>query len=265
MKKELTLKDVQNITAEMLRKINEISENNGLRYYLVCGSVLGAVRHGGPIPWDYDVDITVPLPELQHFCDVMSKNLEGTNYRVVMPGDMSIKDNITTFPRITLRNVNPRLMHIDVFPQIGTAESEDEQTKFQNKLTIVKTRYRDKRMAYSTSGGLARRVKYMLMRFQLRKVDADHELKLFQKLCRKYPYEKSSYVTNPCGRYGVKNVVPKEFFGNPRRIKYLDMLLPVPEMTEEYLMHYYKDYMKYPPQKEIDKMMKYKVRLEEDK
>ena len=41
------------------------------------------------------------------------------------------------------------------------------------------------------------------------------------------------------------------------------MLLPVPEHTEEYLTHYYKDYMKYPPQEEIDKMMKYTVVLED--
>jgi hypothetical protein len=94
-------------------------------------------------------------------------------------------------------------------------------------------------------------------------VDSDKELAEFQQLCARYPHGEAEFVTNPCGKYGTKNIVPKAWFGTPRRIPYLDMLLPVPEHTEEYLTHYYKDYMKYPPQEEIDRMMKYKVVLED--
>ena len=76
--------------------------------------------------------------------------------------------------------------------------------------------------------------------------------------------EKAEFVTNPCGHYGTKNIVPKEYFGTPKRVEYLDMLLPVPEKTEEYLKHYYGDYTKYPPQKQISKMETYTVVLEDE-
>ena len=47
MSRVLSLKEVQDYSTEMLRAIDEISTRRNLRYYLVCGSVLGAVRHGG--------------------------------------------------------------------------------------------------------------------------------------------------------------------------------------------------------------------------
>ena len=263
MGRVLSLKEVQDYSTEMLRTIDGINTRRGLRYYLVCGSVLGAVRHGGPIPWDYDVDITVPLPELNHFCNVLEEELADTPYRVVRPGDTSVPNNITTFPRVTMKNVNPRKMHIDIFPQIGITSDAEEQVRFTQRLTAVKTLYRDKQVSRTNTGEWWKRLGKIAMRVKLAGVDSEKELAEFQSLCAKYPYDEAEYVTNPCGKYGTKNIVPKAFFGTPRRIPYLDMLLPVPEKTEEYLTHYYKDYMKYPPQEEIDRMMKYTVVLED--
>jgi lipopolysaccharide cholinephosphotransferase len=225
--------------------------------------VLGAVRHGGPIPWDYDVDITVPLPELAHFCDVLEEEFVDTPYRVVRPGDKSVPNNITTFPRVTMKKINPRKMHIDIFPQIGITSDPEEQVRFTQKLTEVKTLYRDKQVAYTNTGEWWKRLGKLAMRVKLASVDADKTLETFRQLCATYPHGEAEYVTNPCGKYGTKNIVLKSWFGTPRRIPYLDMLLPVPEHTEEYLTHYYKDYMKYPPQEEIDKMMQYTVTLED--
>jgi lipopolysaccharide cholinephosphotransferase len=263
MSKILNLQQVQEMETEMLRCIDQICVDHDLRYYLVCGSVLGAVRHKGPIPWDYDVDITVPLPELPNFCKIMEKELSGTSYRIVMPGDMREKNNITTFPRITLKGINPRKMHIDVFPQIGITDNQNEQVEFVEQLTKAKTLYRDKRVAYTDTGEWWKRLaKQTIMRFKLRNVNAEQQLEKFNTLCSKYPYEEAEFVTNPCGHYGVKNIVPKSYFGTPKRVPYLDMMLPVPERTEEYLIHYYKDYMKYPPQNQIDQMMAYTVILE---
>ena len=263
MSRVLDLKQVQDYSTEMLRAVDEVSARRGLRYYLVCGSVLGAVRHGGPIPWDYDVDITVPLPELAHFCDVLDEEFANTPYRVVRPGDKSVENNITTFPRVTLKQVNPRKMHIDIFPQIGITADPEEQARFTQALTTLRDRYRDKQVAYTHNGEWWKQLGKLAMRVKLAGVDSEKALAELHQLWGKYPYGESEFVTNPCGKYGTKNIVPKSFFGTPRRIPYLDMLLPVPERTEEYLTHYYKDYMKYPPQEEIDRMMKYTVVLED--
>jgi len=265
MKKVLGMQEIQRIETEMLRVIDGICTRHNITYYLVCGSVLGAIRHGGPIPWDYDVDITVPLPELPRFVDVMKTELQDTAYRILVPGDMSDKNNITTFPRIGIKGVNPRKIHVDVFPQIGITGDEQEQIRFTEILTKVKTQYRDKRVAYTTTGEWWKRIaKCVWLRSKTSTINAEKKLEEFQELCQKYPHETAEFVTNPCGHYGVKNIVPKTYFGTPKRVPYLDMMLPVPEKTEEYLVHYYKEYMKYPAQSHIDKMMEYTVEMEEE-
>ena len=59
----LTMKDTQQIALEILHTVAQICEEQKLRYYLVYGTLIGAVRHHGFIPWDDDVDIMMPRPD----------------------------------------------------------------------------------------------------------------------------------------------------------------------------------------------------------
>ena len=61
MKKELSLKKVQKISLEILKVVADICEEKGFRYFLVYGTLIGAIRHKGFIPWDDDVDIMMPF------------------------------------------------------------------------------------------------------------------------------------------------------------------------------------------------------------
>ena len=61
--KELTMKETQSISLEILHTIAEICEQQQLRYALIYGTLIGAVRHHGYIPWDDDVDIMMPRPD----------------------------------------------------------------------------------------------------------------------------------------------------------------------------------------------------------
>ena len=65
--KKLNLKDIQQIELSMLLVIDEFCRQQGLRYYLVGGTLLGAIRHKGFIPWDDDVDIMIPAEQIERF------------------------------------------------------------------------------------------------------------------------------------------------------------------------------------------------------
>lgn len=59
----ITIQQTQRISLEILHTIASICEENGFRYYLIYGTLIGAVRHHGYIPWDDDVDIMMPRPD----------------------------------------------------------------------------------------------------------------------------------------------------------------------------------------------------------
>lgn len=67
MKKRILLEEKRAIQIEMLKEIHEFCVTNEIRYSLAFGTLLGAVRHKGFIPWDDDVDIIMPLPDLLRF------------------------------------------------------------------------------------------------------------------------------------------------------------------------------------------------------
>ena len=264
MKRIIRIEEIQTLETNMLRCVDSICKKKNIKYFLVCGSVLGAIRHKGPIPWDFDVDITVPLPELHEFCEIMKTELKETEFRILIPGEDDDKNNITTFPRIAYKKINPRKLHIDVFPQIGISDNPEEQVVHTELLTKLKTDYRDKKVSQTETGEWWKRIaKKTNLKLKTRKVNASKTLNEFYRECAKYPYQESTYVTNPCGHYGTKNILPKSFFGEPKRVEYLDMMLPVPEKSEEYLQHYYKNYMLYSSKEEINKMMQYTIEIEE--
>ena len=59
---DITLRKIQMIQLEMLQEVDRICQKCGIRYNIIAGTLLGAVRHGGYIPWDDDADIAMLRP-----------------------------------------------------------------------------------------------------------------------------------------------------------------------------------------------------------
>ena len=64
---ELSLREVQLASLEILRKIDAVCSQEGIRYWAMYGTLIGAVRHHGFIPWDDDLDIAMPRPDYEKF------------------------------------------------------------------------------------------------------------------------------------------------------------------------------------------------------
>ena len=69
-------KKVWRIELDLAEQLRRICEKNGITYYATGGTLLGAVRHQGFIPWDDDMDFVMPYPEFQKFCQVAASELE---------------------------------------------------------------------------------------------------------------------------------------------------------------------------------------------
>ena len=64
---------IHTVELDMLKAVAHLCEDHGLRYSIYCGTLLGAVRHKGFIPWDDDVDIAMPLKDFRRFKKVVHK------------------------------------------------------------------------------------------------------------------------------------------------------------------------------------------------
>ena len=110
--------------SEMLKTVAEICEKNNIRWYMAYGSTLGAIRHGGPIPWDYDIDIYVPECDLDTFLSAMKRELPSKYWVDYREG----RGPYRAFPRIGLTGYETEILHIDVY-RLGGLPDDPKKLK----------------------------------------------------------------------------------------------------------------------------------------
>lgn len=248
---KLTIKEVQAYVIGIMKATVEICERNKITCYCQAGTVLGAVRHSGQIPWDYDADLIVPENELDRFIECMVRELPQEYY--VGFFSQSPKD-LRAFPRIGMRGFSTETLHVDIFRLIGLPDDRQEQEALLNEIK----EYRSKNLAMQLpfrsllrTHGLRMALKKLLLVLTPR----DRYVKKIDEACKRYPFEKAKYVANPFGRYGTKNIFEKSVYGEGQMHQFEDFQVRIPSQVDFYLKQYYKDYMKLPPEEERKKEM----------
>ena len=112
----------------ILKDVIKVLEKNNLEYFISFGTLLGAVRHGGLIPWDTDTDIIIPDNKKEEYINILQKELSNKYYIK----ERKEKDVIGSVIRVNLSNVNT--LHLDLFTYFG----EDNNLVFDKKVTIPK-------------------------------------------------------------------------------------------------------------------------------
>lgn len=248
-KRELTLEERKSLQLEMLNEIDAFCRANDIKYSLSCGTLIGAVRHHGFIPWDDDVDITMLYPDILRFRSIFkSDNLAYhdidycPNYGFHFSRIVSKK----TFSKIGFRESSG--VCIDLYPII-------ECTNDLEKIHILLKR---------GSLLLNKRLSYLRWNSRLKKYTPFSSLPGYKKAMRDYyEFMVNEIQTIGGGCYyqmggpliGEKN----DFFHNMWSFNPLDKLIEVqfensffliPARYDEFLTIRYGDYMQLPPKEE---------------
>ena len=259
---KINIKQIQSVENEMLKETIDILNRHGITYYMCCGSVLGAIRHGGPIPWDTDMDLLIPLPMLEDARNYLEKELSS---RFCIDDLRNNKGYKNLFPRVAMPHTSSDTLHIDLFPIMGLPDEREEQLKICKKLakrqdTFIRYKhYRQNIVSPNPIKNLiGKTIELFCSPFSKKRLT-----KQYYKIISKYPYESSRYVMNACGHYGAKNIFEKEVFGEPVWKKYCDFEVPLPNQWDFYLKRYYKEYMNLPPEEERNFWLAFELSIDE--
>lgn len=235
------MEENQKIELEMMKAIHRICTKHRLPYSLAFGSVLGAVRHQGFIPWDDDIDLMVGIHVYDRFCRILQERLPFP-YRLysrdTTPGYEFL------FARVGLEEVSHKDVYIDLFPMVGVPASPLGRRCFVWLAYLVYRGYFfkhiDPAVNYETQP--AKRRLAWAARMLLRPFPSSVFTRLYSFLQRRYPISRATHLTNFCGIYGMREVIPSAWLWQSIPLEFEGLLLPVPLDYDGYLTQMYGDY-----------------------
>lgn len=240
---------------EMLIFFHKYCERNNLQYYIVGGSMLGAVRHGGFIPWDDDIDVALPRPDYDKLLTLFKRKEDHFLLESPYSGN---EDYLYSFTKLYDTNTTliehtrtdcKRGLYIDVFPLDGVGNTEREVDKNYSKVDRINMFLMTRTCAYEKRRGFAKNSAIFLSRLIPSFIVDNKKLSItVEKTAASFGYYNNKYVANLMGSYRRREVMEKKIFGEPTEYKFEDITVYGVEHYDEFLTHIYGDWRKLPPE-----------------
>ncbi len=256
--RRLEIPEIKERIFAVLCAVRDLCEKHGIRYSLTGGTLLGAVRHGGFIPWDDDIDIMMPRPDYDRFIaivketgapfDLFCAEIRGDAYGYPFA---KACDPDTLVIEAGMDEKNVRFgVYVDIFPVDGIADTLSAAKRrcacftFLHglKITSVWSGYHRSKLRKWYFEPL-RYVCYLASRVIGRKrIDA-----MLEKSMRKKPYAEAVYAGRLVGDFGVREIAPRSLFDSLSVISFEGEPFSAVTDAHTFLTNLYGDYMTPPP------------------
>lgn len=248
------IKRLQNCILNIAQYVDEFCNENGIEYYLMGGSALGAVRHKGFIPWDDDLDIFMTLDNYEKFREAFRKKGNKAEYYLHELGASKgrlkcakVRMNKSALIEDAVAEMD---LHHGVFIDIFILH-KCPMSKLQRYWQYYWCRYLVVKSLANRKilrGGFGRKVALTFMKMLPKRFLLDYSLK---QIYRYRDVETEEYC-HFLGHASLARGIYKESqFGHPKRVSFEKIELNVPGQVEEYLHDRFGDYMKLPNENEI--------------
>lgn len=249
------------VDMDIVKEVVRVCDAHGFQYYMLGGTMLGAIRHKGFIPWDDDIDLGMPRDDYEAFLELAEKELPAylkvVNYR----NDPNYQYYITRVQDTQTRVVEERIGNdnkytcasIDIFPVDGTPNNP-----ILRKIYFFRVLYHRALMSLCYKDSIDRKRKrskkeklllWIMERIPIEKLTTPYKQKCkIDKLLRSQKVEGSQYIGNIMGAYRTREIVPADYYGEGAYYPFEDIQLRGMAKAEAYLTFTYGDYMRLPPE-----------------
>lgn len=252
---------------EVLSDVDKACRENGIQYFAEWGTLLGAVRHHGFIPWDDDMDICMKRPDYNRFMQI-AEQIMPAGYNIFSISSDENNDNMLSriingrsinFDKIHLEKFHgfPYVVGIDIFPLdfIAPDKADDD---FQCELinivnSVAKFARALQENMDSISGENIQELDLRINQVEELcgvKIDRDRDLAqqlniLVDRLCGLYTEDEADYLTiMTIWTQNKQYKFPKEYYSRTVRLPFENITIPVPYSYDAILKRKYGDYMK---------------------
>ncbi|MBO4972973.1 MAG: LicD family protein [Clostridia bacterium] len=243
---------LQSKLLEMLTWLSSYLNEKGLTYYVMGGTMLGAVRHQGFIPWDDDVDIIMPREDYEKLIEYLKEPVDHYVVESVFSPEKDFIYNYAKFYDTNTSMTDPakipvkRGVFIDVFPLDGIGNTMEESLKNYKKidflhglLAMKNCKFRKGRKPWKNAVAICGWVLPLNRKKLAQKLD---------KKCAALPYKDCKYVGYLTSTYRTREIMEKEIYGTPTPYQFEGITVYGPEKFDEYLTNLYHDWRKLPPE-----------------
>lgn len=247
------MKHVWAIQLEMLRELDRVCEKYGLTYYADSGTLIGAIRHKGYIPWDDDIDLVMFREDYEKLLKVAKTEFKAPLFlqsvyseKKYVRGLAKLRNSSTTaIYKNDLNTQFNRGIFIDIFPLDSVPDNDVVLKIWCWKIKVIRSLLRN--WAYyepSMKKGIFESFVRQILQSLVDKIGYQKIYDYFIKTCSRYNRKNTKRVSYVAYSYGKKkHVWRKELFKNSHKVPFEFMSINIPDGYDERLRVEYGDYM----------------------
>lgn len=245
-----SMDEMKSIQLDIMQKLHDYCEENRIEYCLSHGSLIGAIRHKGFIPWDDDIDVFMTRDEYNKFCKLFPKDQEKYGLKMVNAfTETYLGRPMTKIIDMRTRLIEPNYLYddeigvnVDIWPVDGVLASEESQTKRCNKIKMQINLMYARILKFRACKNSKERLAHLVsLPFAAKKIVYKIDAELSS-----VPFSTSDKVS--CYVDPYKKEFERVWFEKRRLAVFEDRMFYVPEEADKILMVLYGDYMKLPPE-----------------
>ncbi|WP_026524639.1 MULTISPECIES: LicD family protein [unclassified Butyrivibrio] len=255
--RQLTLQEIKDTELNILLEFNKICDENGFTFYLCGGSLLGAVRHKGFIPWDDDIDICMPRPEYDRLAAlVREQKLNKPDWLEIVCYEngtsrfpfIKILDKRTIVRNEFFKDSDYDNVWVDLLPVDGLPDDDEEVRVLYQKMFRYRKLVQMKYIRPFKAKSLAKMITKPLLAMFAQLINTDRYNKKLVDAARYNGFDASKRVGIVTeGLYGVREAIPREAYLKSIDVEFEGHTFKATSYWDEYLHNLFGEYMTLPP------------------